>query len=365
MRLVTRMTLRRTPLALAAAILSISSILSMWLTPYGAVAAPRDPDAVPPLPAVTPTGETQAAEKQFKYHFNLDGDNAALPAGLADSDGAALAPRGRGWACLEPGLCYGEFADGGSGVISAVRIDPRYFDLMLCSAGMDGDGSHTLAEWGQKYGLAAAVNASMYLKDGLTSTGYMREGDYVNNGRVVGRLGAFLVSGPDTAHLPLATIVDKDMEGWEDILGHYRMVVQNYRIVNAQRRILWAPGGPLYSISAIALDGEGHILFLHSRERVEAYTFAQRLLHLPLDIRTVMYVEGGGQAGLFVRSGSMVKEIQGQSVMDFLVTGYLSVRLPNVIGARRHTPAEAGEAVTGEDSAVPGDAPVPGAGAGE
>lgn len=253
---------------------------------------------------------------------------------------ATATEAGAHWQQLEEGLLFGEFTDEtGSGTVSAVRIDPRHFDLVLCSAGEDGSQPLTLAEWGERRDLSAAVNASMYLKDGITSTGYMREGDYVNNGRIVGRLGAFLVSGPDSPDLPPATIVDKDMPDWEELLPRYRTVVQNYRIVNAERRILWAPGGPLYSISAIALDGEGRILFLHSRERVEAYTFAQRILHMPLDIRTVMYVEGGGQAGLLVRSRSLVKEIQGQSVMNALITGRLSARLPNVVGARRRPAA--------------------------
>ena len=91
------------------------------------------------------------------------------------------------------------------------------------------------------------------------------------------------------------------------------MVVQNYRMINSQRRILWSPGGPLYSISAIAQDGKGRILFLHSRDRIEAYVFAQQLLQLPLDIHTVMYVEGGSQAGLLIHSEALSREVQGRS----------------------------------------------------
>ena len=36
----------------------------------------------------------------------------------------------------------------------------------------------------------AAINASMYLPDGVTSTGYMRQDDYINNKRLVRRFGA-------------------------------------------------------------------------------------------------------------------------------------------------------------------------------
>ena len=84
----------------------------------------------------------------------------------------------------------------------------------------------------------------MYLPDGLKSTGYMRSGTYINNGRIVGRFGAFLTAGPDTPNLPRAAIIEKDDPDWKEKISHYRMVVQNYRMINSQRRILWSPGGP-------------------------------------------------------------------------------------------------------------------------
>jgi len=58
-------------------------------------------------------------------------------------------------------------------------------------------------------------------------------------------------------------------------------------------------------------------------------------LHLPLNVRTVMYVEGGGQAGLLVRSAALTRELVGLSPSGLLVTGDLRAVLPNVLGARR------------------------------
>lgn len=245
-------------------------------------------------------------------------------------------PHDNGMALLEPGLEYGEFvSDGGTKHITAVRINPENFDLLLCSSLREDSQPRTLGEWGEKFNLSAAINASMYLPDGQKSTGYMRSGSYINNGRIVGRFGAFLTAEPDTPSLPRAAIIEKDDPDWKEKISHYRMVVQNYRMINSKRRILWSPGGPLYSISAIAQDGQGRILFLHSRDRVEAYVFAQQLLQLPLDVRTVMYVEGGSQAGLLIHSEALSRELQGRNAAYF-ITGRLRVRLPNVIGARRH-----------------------------
>ncbi|MDR3358478.1 MAG: phosphodiester glycosidase family protein [Desulfovibrio sp.] len=241
-----------------------------------------------------------------------------------------------GWKNLEPGLDFGEFQIRGSKArLVAVRLDPVYFDFVLCSRSEADCDSRPLHDWGEQYDLTAAVNASMYLPDGYTSTGYMRQGEHINNGRISGRFGGFFVAGPNAADLPEAGIIERDNPDWRRLIDRYTLVIQNYRMISADRRILWAPGGPHYSISAVAEDGRGRILFLHCREPTEAYAFAQQLLHLPLDVRAVMYVEGGGQAGFLLRSAALTRELHGKSVADYLVTGNVSALLPNVLGARK------------------------------
>lgn len=281
----------------------------------------------------------------------------AAPGGV-DGEGRAA------WRELEPGLSFGEFQLTESEArLTVLRIDPARFDFMLCARSQDGRPSRSLSDWGEQYDLAAAINASMYLPDGSTSTGYMRQGEHVNNKRLVQRFGAFFVAGPDDPTLPPAAILDRDEPQWRQRIDHYALVIQNYRMINADRRILWSPGGPLYSISAVAQDGEGQILFLHCRQPVEAYAFAQQLLHLPLNVRTVMYVEGGGQAGMLVRSASLRRELTGLRAAGLLVTGDLRAMLPNVLGARRKfaPPAapDMGAAATGVPAPFRVKAPAP------
>lgn len=246
------------------------------------------------------------------------------------------------WQKLESGLEFVEFKlNPGGSRLAVLRIDPEKFDFVLCSASQDGCEPRSLSEWAREKGLSAAINASMFLPDNRTSTGYMRSGDYVNNGRIMDRFGAFFVSEPRTPELAGAAIIDRDDEKWREKIADYRTVVQNYRMTNSQRRILWSPGGPHYAISAIAVDGSGRILFLHSRVPVEAYTFVQQLLHLPLDVRTIMYVEGGAQAGLLVQSGGLRRELTGPHAPSLLVTGNLRAVLPNVLGIRpKRQPAD-------------------------
>ncbi|MFT4301977.1 MAG: phosphodiester glycosidase family protein [Desulfovibrio sp.] len=243
------------------------------------------------------------------------------------------------WRQLEAGLDFGQFRlNDSEALLTALRIDPAHFNFILCARSQDGGPLRSLNQWAEQYNLSAAINASMYLPDGVTSTGYMKQNDHFNNKRVVQRFGAFFVAGPTSPELPGAAIVDRDDPQWEQHIGQYSLVIQNYRMTSADRRILWSPGGPHYSISAVAQDGDGRILFLHCRQPVEAYAFAQQLLHLPLNIRTVMYVEGGGQAGLLVRSAHWRHELAGLSAADLLVTGDMRALLPNVLGAVRRPP---------------------------
>lgn len=263
---------------------------------------------------------------------SMERDNTAKKNGAQGLDAKGNAH----WIHVEPGLDFGEFRlDHADSKVTVLKIDPEKFEFVLCMSSMDGKGPRTLDAWAKENDLQAAINASMYLPDKGISTGYMRSGKHINNNRMVKGFGGFFVASPRENGLPPAAVIDREVPGFSDLLDKYDIVIQNYRMTNSNRHILWLPGGPLYSISAIAQDGNGNILFIHSRMPVEAYTFVQQLLHLPLDIRTILYVEGGAQAGMLLQSDHLKRELAGAHAPSFLVTGNLKARLPNVLGIRR------------------------------
>jgi hypothetical protein len=126
----------------------------------------------------------------------------------------------------------------------------------------------------------------------------------------------------------------------------YGIVVQNYRMINAEGRMLWTPGGPDYAVAAVAQDAEGNILFIHCREPIQGARLGEMLLELPLAVRTVMYVEGGPQAGLLIRAGDVDAVLMGRHFADFLTSGNKDAPLPNVIGVKRR--ADVPRAAAGE-----------------
>lgn len=280
-----------------------------------ATPAPTREAAAPPLPP-RPAEQAQPAGSATKT-----GEDTVIP-----------------WV-EQGGLAFAELPlplrDGPGPSLAVVRLPPENFDFVLCSVGRGKHPPLTLRQWAQREGLSAAINASMYLPDGVTSTGYLREGDYANNRRLVRRFGAFFVAGPDDAALPAATIIDRDEPDWQERLSRYRLVVQNYRLISRDGRILWKPGGPRSAIAAVGVDAEGRILFLHCREPLDAHSFAEALLRLPLRLGATMYVEGGGQAGLVLRTDGIERDYAGRSAAEFLPAGSIRAALPNVLGARR------------------------------
>lgn len=250
--------------------------------------------------------------------------------------GKTAPTQGINWQNLEEGLDYAEISlQAGELELSILRIDPEFYEFGLESIGKTGGKPKTIAQWVADLDLVAAINASMYLPDGVTSTGYMRDGKYLNNPAVAKRFGAFFLASPIKANLPGAQIVDRDSPDWQDLLDKYDTVIQNYRMVNSKGHVLWSPGGPLYSISAVGQSGDGKILFLHSRKPVDAHHFVTEILKLPLDARTIMYVEGGAQAGLAINTPRLKKILAKPHAMSLLVTGNLNAVLPNVIAVRR------------------------------
>ncbi len=242
-----------------------------------------------------------------------------------------------GWDVLNEGLqlgCFTGVVNNNEFEVVIVRINPYYYDFSLHMASQNGR-AFSLYDWSRRHNLDVAINASMYLTDGFTSTGYLRNADHINNRRIASKFGAFFVADPHNPNLPSANILDRDIDNWEEIIPQYRIVIQNFRLISADRKLLWRSKNIAHSIAAVARDGEGCLLFIHTRYPMSDSNFGELLLSLPIDIRVVMYVEGGSQAGLFLRSPAFTRLWIGKHPVDILDIDHTSSLLPNIIGVRR------------------------------
>lgn len=216
--------------------------------------------------------------------------------------------------------------------LAALRLDPYKVDFDLLMASELGK-PRTLLDWSGEYGLIAAINASMYLPDRLTSTGYMRRDEHANNSRVVNSFGAFFVAGPDSDSLPPAAVLDRKLDDWENLISHYKIVIQNFRMMTPEGVPLWGGTTKMFSIAAVAQDNKGNILFLHTAQPMTVNEFVNGVMSLGLNIDRLMYVEGGHQAAMLVNAGGFSQVWTGR--LSFLVQDGNLVSLPNVLGVKR------------------------------
>lgn len=241
------------------------------------------------------------------------------------------------WTTVAKGLAIAEIPleSGGlrSSSITALRISPSEFEFMLLMRSKEGD-AFTPEEWAKRYNLTALINASMYLPDNTKSTGYMRDKGHINNGFIHNSFGSFFVANPTRSGIPVVDIIDRHKQQHGALLPQYTTVIQNYRLFSASRKPLWPKKARETSIAAVAKDSSGNIVFIHCRTPMTVRKFTKRLLESHLNLVTAMYVEGGPEASMYLRTPQTSRAWAGRYIGDFWNTENKQWILPNVLGIR-------------------------------
>ncbi|MFK7926132.1 MAG: phosphodiester glycosidase family protein [Bacteroidia bacterium] len=213
-------------------------------------------------------------------------------------------PEALKWQSLEQGLDLA-IADAtikcniGDSKIRVLRIDPTHFDFRLLSTKELKHQNLTADQWSQKYQLTALVNAGMYQMDHQTNVGYMRNYQFVNNGRV-SKDNTLIAFNPKDQKLAPFQIIDRTCQDWENVMTQYQSVTQGIRMVDCEQKNRWGQQPKYWSMVAIAVDKQGRVLFLHSRTPYSVRDFIKQIMALPLDIYNAMYLEGGPEASFFL-----------------------------------------------------------------
>ncbi len=239
------------------------------------------------------------------------------------------------WQAAGPGLAYALVPlPEKNATLACLRMDPEQTRFSLHLSSESGAQPMALGDCLERFGLSAAINASMYLPDLRTSIGYLRNGAHENNPRIATKLGAFFVAEPLEPGLPRAALLDKETDDYQTLLPKYSIVIQNFRLFSPKKTILWPKiGSSSHSIAAVAQDERGFILFLHCSDPLTVYEFTEALLNLPLRLKAAMYVEGGSDAQLGLRQGGKLLTWTGRNSMLPSSSASL-VMLPNILGAQ-------------------------------
>ncbi|MDP1824961.1 MAG: phosphodiester glycosidase family protein [Archangium sp.] len=236
---------------------------------------------------------------------------------------------------LAPGIEYGatrwiEKPSFGDGVLHVVRLDPAKVELRVALASQEKVQKRTAAEWAEGLGLTIAINAGMFdLEDHQSNVGYLRTGEHVNSA-TWNKYRSALGFGPGRA-----AMFDLDAPGAMKELEAFPTVIQDLRLIKATgERNVWKPNGRKWSEAAVAIDGQGRLLFFFSRSPLTMKEFNDKLLALPLGITHAMHAEGGPEASLSIRAGELKIDLCGSYETGFNENddNHRQWPIPNVIG---------------------------------
>ncbi|MFW6326175.1 MAG: phosphodiester glycosidase family protein [Desulfovermiculus sp.] len=246
-----------------------------------------------------------------------------------------------GWRHLQPGLWLQVFepkVEVKTGkeqlYISVLKIDPAAYDFHLLIASERGEGNKTLPQWLRSHHLHAAINAGMFWKDQQTSTGFMKNYGHFNNRNLHPKYEGFLVFNPIHNSLPQIQIIDREhYPQWRETLDKYSTVLQSFRMISMKGENAWEQNSKKFSVASIGITNTGKVLFIFCQTPIGIHDLNRVLVRLPLDIKNLIFLEGGPTAGLVVETQDFTQGWKG-SAESFLWSDAPSTfpRVPNVIG---------------------------------
>jgi len=252
------------------------------------------------------------------------------------------------WRELEPGLELGFFVSPqkspiGDSTVRVLRIDPERFEFRLLNASAPGQGEAlTARRWCERNHLVAAINASMYQIDHRTSVSLMKTRHHTNNSRL-SKDNTILAFDRLESGVPLVKLIDRQCDDLDTWKGKYGTLVQSIRMISCKGRNVWSQQPRIWSTAAIATDESGQVLFIHVQSPYSTHDLINVLRKLPLAVDRAMYVEGGPEAQLYIKSGKEEHEFVGSFETGFSEDNAISVvwPIPNIVGIERRVPPNA------------------------
>jgi hypothetical protein len=243
------------------------------------------------------------------------------------------------WIKVDEGLFVGEFnspikSKGRDLRITIVKIDPRYYSFKLLCGSEYGNVKMTARRWSMKFNLVSALNAGMFLPDGITNVGYMKNFNHINSSRWVKNFNAVLAFNPIDLKLPDVQIIDLKCHDFQMLKNKYQTLIQGIRMISCQQENVWSKQDKMWTMAIFGMDKNGNALFIFNRSPCSAHDLVDILLSLPISIYNAMYLEGGREAQLYFSSKGMDFERIGSYEGGFSENGgpEFAIPIPNVIG---------------------------------
>lgn len=242
------------------------------------------------------------------------------------------------WKEVDEGLYLGDFdapqkSKIGDSKVTIIKIDPNYYLFKLFCASENGRVRRTARQWCKKFNSTAAINAGMFQIDGITSVGYMKNFDHVNNSRLNKDNAVFVFNRVDTT-VPEVQIIDRRCQNFDKLRFKYNTLIQGIRMVSCHQYNVWSQQPKQWSMVAVGMDTTGHVLFIFTRSPYSVHDFINILLSLPISIYNAMDMDGGPVASLYFSANGVELEKVGSYETRYYESDANKsfMRLPNVIG---------------------------------
>jgi hypothetical protein len=248
-------------------------------------------------------------------------------------------PQGNNWQEIDEGLFLGNFLcdsksfkSDDTAIIIIIKIDPELYDFtLLCASELSK--SLTVLEWSHQFHLIGAINAGMYMADGRTHVGYMKNFQHVNNASIKKEYHSYAAFHPKGDY-PSFRIFDGDESSVEAILNNYETVIQNLRLIKRPGENLWKPQERKWCEAALGQDADNFVLWIYTTHLFSMHDFNNALLSLPLSLQCAQHLEGAAPASLYfthrgvsiIKSGIMDLSDKGNEANNWLI------EVPNVLG---------------------------------
>ncbi|MEM1413474.1 MAG: phosphodiester glycosidase family protein [Myxococcota bacterium] len=222
----------------------------------------------------------------------------------------------------------------GDRTLTVVRVDPGRFALRLLSSG-GRRTARTAPGWVRAEGLAAVINAGMFMPDGR-SVGFMMDRDQVRSARRPGRFEAVLGFDPREGGGALRVAGPGCGGDVDAVRSTHASVLQARKVMIDCRGHARPWRSRRYSAAMFGVDRRGWAVLLHVRTPYRMDALARMIEGLELGVRGLVYMEGGPEASLVVRHGRHRIDRIGSWEDGFNPNDDNRVfwDLPNVIGVR-------------------------------
>jgi hypothetical protein len=223
----------------------------------------------------------------------------------------------------------------GDSKLTLVKINPSFSEFELKSATIHNQSIPLPVNvWADTFGFDLVVNAGMYdLLKPLASKGFFKIGDQFNNQQInTSYNGLFAVNNKGVG------IIDLKCDATFDIRKQHSCF-QGMRMLDCDgEKMDWKKKKQSCSMLVASIDTKGNVYFIFSRSPYLHATFIDFLKMLPLELTTTIYLEGGPETSLYLRTPSGII----QKVGSYISGSYENDnnmkfwRLPNVIGVKFH-----------------------------